>query len=131
MKEKVMEWLEDVEEARIYVAEALHEETETGDAGIDMDAEKEQTKDECKEDGIEDDPQYSHLNPEELLESPFAGQIGAKTTMQLSLVEKEILQEKTQKLDQWQRRVVDTGIKFARNSVRQGKDLTKPQQLQK
>ena len=118
VKEKVMEWLEDVEEARMYVEESLKNEIETEDTGIDLDAEKEQEIDDCEEEGDVEDPQYSHLNPDEFLKNHGASNIGVKITNQLILLESVILDEKTQRLDEWQRKVVDIGIQFARDTVK-------------
>ena len=101
VKQKVMEWLKGVEEARNYVEETLKNEADTDAAGIDMDAEKVQEIDECEEDGIEEDQQFMHLNPDGLMENTFASNIGYKITKQLILQEREILENNTQKLDEW------------------------------
>ena len=118
VKEKVMEWLEDVEEARMYVEETLKNETETEETGIDLDAEKEQEIDDCEDEGNEEDPQYSHLNPDGFLNNPCESNMGIKITKQLILLDNELLNDKTKKLDEWQRKVVDIGIMFARNTVK-------------
>ena len=47
VKQQVMEWLEDVEEARNYVEETLRTKADNDEAGIDMDAEKEQEMEDC------------------------------------------------------------------------------------
>ncbi len=103
----------------MYVQETLKEQSNV-EAGEEMDAEKEQEIDECEEEGIEEDIQYSHLNPDGLLEGPSASASnkGSLMTKQLILQETEVLQNRTQKLDEWQRVVVDTGINFARNIVK-------------
>ena len=99
----------------------MREQEDTEDAGNEMDAEKEQEIDDCEEEGIVEDPIYSHLNPEGILESPFAGNIGSTMTKKLIIQETEVLEDKTQKLDQWQRKVIDTGIKYARDTVKSRK----------
>ena len=113
-----MEWLEDVEEARTYVGETLRDQENDNEAGNEMDAEKEQEINECDEEGNEEDPQYSHLNPDGLLENPFASIIGVKMTKQLILQETHVLETQTQNLDAMQKVVIDLGIKFARNIVK-------------
>ena len=118
VKEKVMEWLEDIEEARMYVEETLMNEAETEETGKDMDAEKEQEIDDCEEEGVDEDPQYCHLNPDGFLQNPCESNMGVKKMHQLLVMEIGILEEKTQKLDEWQRKVVDIGMKFARDIVK-------------
>ena len=121
VKQIIMEWLEDVEEARLYVEETLQNEASTEEIGNAVDAEKEQEIHECEEEGIEEDPMYCHLNPEGLLENLYVSNLGGAKTKQLIIEETEILYVRTQQLDQWQKRVVDIGIKFARDTVKSRK----------
>ena len=48
VKKKIMEWLEEVEEARSNVEETLKNRENTEEAGIEMDAENEQEVDDCE-----------------------------------------------------------------------------------
>ena len=93
VKGNVMEWLEDVEEARMYVEETLNNEVKTEETGTDMDAEKEQEIDDCEEEGVEEDPQYAHLNPDGFLKNVCESNIGVNKTKQLILLDSEILKE--------------------------------------
>ena len=70
-----MAWLEDVEEARLYVETALRDQASIEEAGNEINAKKEQEVDEHAEGGMEKDPEYCLLNPEELLQHPYAASI--------------------------------------------------------
>ena len=67
VKAVVMEWIENVEEARMHVEETLHDEAATTETGAAMDPEKEHSELQCDEEGIEDDLEYIHIDPGEFL----------------------------------------------------------------
>ena len=112
VKEKVMEWMEDVEEARYFVEEVMKNEVDIEEIGEHMDAEKHLEDLECDIEGIEEDEKYRHLDPEGLKELviPDAGNWHRK----LELLDTNVLEQETCKLDKWQRKVVDVGLKFVR-----------------
>ena len=85
-----------------------------------MDAENEQNILDCAEEGEEEDPLYQHINPEGFLHNPCPIN-NNQLCKQLQLDETEILNNKTQQLDEDQRRVVDIGIQFARDTVKSSK----------
>ena len=66
VKGKVMEWIEDVEEARYFVEEVMKNEVNLEETGENMDPEMHQDKIECEMEGLEEDEQYRHLDPEGL-----------------------------------------------------------------
>ena len=114
VKRVIMEWMEDVEEARYFVEEAMKNDIdvdidETGEA---MDPEKHKEDLECEIEGTEEDERYRHLDPEGLkdLDFPAAGNWYRK----LELLDTHVLEKQTCMLDVWQRKVVDNGLRFVR-----------------
>ena len=61
-----MEWMEDIEEARYFVEEIMQQEVDVESTGENLDPEKHQEIMECELEGLEDDEQYLHLDPEGL-----------------------------------------------------------------
>ena len=119
-----MEWIQNVEEARMHVEEILKNEVDTEEAGIEMDAEKEQDILDCLDEGEDEDPLYHHLNPEGFLDNPCPINSN-KLCKQLQLEEKEVLETRTQKLDGDQRKGVDMAIEFARDTIKASKHPNK------
>ena len=64
-----MEWIEDVEEARYVVEEPMKNEVNLEETGENMDPEMHQDKIECEMEGLEEDDQYRHLDPDGLKEN--------------------------------------------------------------
>ena len=104
-----MEYLENTEEARLFVEEAMKlQETAT-----EMDPEGEQERDDCEDEGQFLHPDFHHLNPEEL------DIISEKTAKEkffkpIDIDERKILLDKTRRLDFYQKKVVEKGIRMAR-----------------
>ena len=113
VKTQIMEWMEDVEEARYYVEETMKNDLNVGETGEEIDPEKEKEDLECDMEGIEEDEQYVHLDTEGLKgkDIPNPGTWFRK----LQVLDLDTLEAKTNTLDKWQRKVLDVGIKFARN----------------
>ena len=107
-----MEWMQDVEEARYFVEEAMKNEIDVNETGEDFDPEKEKEDLECLIEGEEEDEIYSHLDPEGLKEKDFPEPGGWYRKLQV--LNTDVLEEKTLRLDQWQRTVVDIGLEFVR-----------------
>ena len=112
VKSKVMEWMEDVEEARYFVEEVMKNEVDIDEIGEKMDPQVHQDDIECDLDGLEEDEQYRHLDHTGLKDRdiPDAGNWYRK----IELKDQNILEQETCRLDKWQRQVVDTGLKFVR-----------------
>ena len=66
VKNQVMEWIEDVEEARYYVEEAMKNEIDLEETGENLDPENLQDRLDCEIEGIEEDEKFGHLDPEAL-----------------------------------------------------------------
>ena len=94
VKGQVMEWIQNVEEARMHMEEILKNEVDTEEAGIEMDAEKEQDILDCLDEGEDEDPLYHHLNPEGFLDNPCPINSN-KLCKQLQLEEKEVVETRT------------------------------------
>ena len=107
-----MEWLEDVEEARYFVEEVLKNDVDIKETGENIDPQIHQEDIECELQGTEEDDLYKHLDPEGLKgrEIPDMGIWYRK----LELMDKDELEQKTRKLDKWQRQVVDVAIIYVR-----------------
>ena len=114
VKRVIMEWMEDVEEARYFVEEAMKNDIDVDidKTGQAMDPEKHKEDLECEIEGTEEDERYRHLDPEGLkdLDFPAAGNWYRK----LELLDTHVLEKQTCMLDVWQRKVVDNGLRFVR-----------------
>ena len=107
-----MEYLEDTEEARLMASEMMINNTVTGEF---MDPEGEQELDDNRLDTIETIGEFEHLDTE-FVDKPtdvFESQFRPITTRPL----KELCKQ-AQKLDFFQRQVVQIGIKYARDIVK-------------
>ena len=130
VKSQVMEHLESVEEARIFVR-MQEEKLNLEDTALAMDAENEQ--DNAENEGIEEeDQELSHLNQdvEESKDKEKTGSIFPSIDVSEEVREK--LEEKTQRLDKWQTVVLCMAIGFAKDCRRaeiNGKRMPKPRNL--
>ena len=107
-----MEFLDDVEEARYFIGESKrNEEVENI-----LDPEHIQEVDDCEYEGIIDHPDYPNLDIE-ALEREVRSKI-EKTYRTIDLDNLQDLLEKTKKLDYFQRKVVEVGIKYSRQLVK-------------
>ena len=127
IKSKVMEHLNDVEEARHYVEEAKQAKVKVdlSTVAINLDAAAEQENAECQEEMEEVHPDYLHLDPgnhEEIEDNIQQQNIYRK----INLPNIHTLKEKTKQLDPYQRSVIDIGIKYARDIVKARKEGNRP-----
>ena len=112
VKGKVMEWMEDVEEARYYVEEVMKGDVDVDQIGEVIDPENQKDNLDCDVDGIEEDEQYAHLDPEGLKQLDFS--TTGNWFRKLDLLDISALEEQTRRLDEWQRKVVDVGLMFVK-----------------
>ena len=111
VKSQVMEFLENIEEARYFVEEKCrNEEIEKLLAPDTL-----QEIDDCEYEGIINHPDYPDLDIQALEET---GKRFEKTYRIINLDNIEILLEKTRKLDYFQKKVVEIGIGYARYLVK-------------
>ena len=113
VKEQVMEHLDGVSEAR-YFAEEFRRNEDTGET---LDPQGEQDVDDCEYEGIIDHPDFPDLDLE-ALEEEVKKKSFEKTYKVMDIDDMEVLMEKTRNLDYYQRKVLEVGIRYARNIVK-------------
>ena len=111
VKRVVMEWLEDVEEARYFVEEVMSEESKLDEVAQDMDPENLKENIECDVEGFEEDENYLHLNTDGLPKCDTTSP--GNWFKKIDVLPKDVLDEKTRKLDKWQRKVLENALKYA------------------
>ena len=121
VKSQVMEHLESNEEARYMVEEA----SKAKEIGKDLDPEGEQDIDDCENENLFLHPDYEHLNPDELGLTEKRVQ-HERIYRPIEIDNINILRQKTRKLDFYQRKVIEKGIKFSRQMVKGLKDKNPP-----
>ena len=97
VKAKVMEWMEDVEEARYFVEEVMKNEINLEETGDNMDPEMHQEDIDCELEGVEEDEQYRHLDPEGLKDSDIPD--STSWYRKLEVKDQYVLEQETCKLD--------------------------------
>ena len=107
-----MEYLEDVTEAR-YFAEEHQKNLEIGQ---ELDPLGEQDDDECEYEGIIDHPDYPEIEISHMDEAKCQKIENTFKIMELEPL--ETLREKTRHLDYFQKKVIETGLKYARQVVK-------------
>ena len=110
VKNQVMEWIDDVEEARICVAEALKNDEKLDEVEATLDAEHRKDNIECEEEGIEADPIYEHLDRGDHNENDFLPSTNWCKT--LDIKSDDELSIETQLLDKNQRKTLDLFLRY-------------------
>ena len=124
VKEKVMEYLEDVQEARYYVEEAKKK-LDLEQIGKELDAAKEQDNAECQDETAELHPDYAHIDTEGIEDSePHEDNAKQAPNIyrQIDIPDLKELKENTRLLDSYQRGVIDIGIQYAKEIKKAEKD---------
>ena len=120
VKSQVMEHLESTEEARFMIQEALNNDDEVGAV---LNPTGEQENDDCEMEEMLLHPDYQHLDPAEYLiseKNPVE-----RTYRPITIDSIDLLKENTRKLDVYQRKVVERGVRYAREVVK-SKSLKNP-----
>ena len=120
VKMQVMEFLEDIQEAR-YMMDQLKRELELDlvkEAGKMLDPAGELDNEECQEEGSEENEAYEFCNPEELIGISEPDNNPPQTYRKLELIDKKLLREKTQTLDENQREVINIVVKYSKDVVK-------------
>ena len=124
VKRQVMEYLEDVTEARHFVEEVMKE-MDLNATGMAMDPTLAQENLDCEEEGIMEHPDYFHINPKNVDE--FKDEIPLKSMYRkIEIQPIEVLRKKTRDLDIFQRHVINTGVKFAKDVVKSRNNFSEP-----
>ena len=116
VKKQVMEWLDNVDEAMYYAEEALKNEVKIDEVGDVLDAENNQDKLDCEEEGIEADPMYEHLDRGDHNENEFLP--SNNWCKRIDLKDDDQLMMEAQNLDRYQRKTLDIGLEYARDIVK-------------
>ena len=122
VKEQVMEHLESVEEARYNLLEA-EKKKDMERIGMILDSTFHQDNAECQEEGLEEHPDYLHLDPEDMGMIDEDGGLQVQSTYRsIEIPSDNVLNQKSRGLDEQQRMVLDIGIKYAKDIVKSRKD---------
>ena len=122
VKEQVMEHLESVEEARYNLQEA-EKRLDMERIGMILDSTLHQDNAECQEEGLEEHPDYVHLDPEDMGMIDEENALETKSTYKMIEIPSDnVLRTATRSLDEHQRMVLDIGIKYAKDIVKARKN---------
>jgi hypothetical protein len=122
VKEQVMEHLESVEEARYNLQEA-EKKLDLERIGMILDSTLHQDNAECQEEGLEEHPDYLHLDPEDMgMVDEENAQQARSTYKAIEIPDGDVLRMATRTLDEQQQMVLDIGIKYAKDIVKARKD---------
>ena len=121
VKSQVMEHLESTEEARFMVQEALNQNDEVG---AEMDPTGEQENDDCELEELLMHPDYQHLDPSEFLNVEKTTKT-EKSYRPIKIDDMDLLRKSTRELDFYQRKIVERGVRYAREVVK-SKHLKNP-----
>ena len=125
VKAQVMEHLENVDEARYMVEEYLRTKEEEEEIGANLDPEKEQEIDDIDCEEEEYHPEFSHLDPTELLTAENNPIMREKMFKLIEIGDLDDLREQTRRLDKCQLFVVEKAIRYARGLVKSLKQKNK------
>ena len=125
VKEQVMEHLESIEEARYYVDEAnLNIDMER--MGILMDPTAQQDNNECQDEGLEEHPEYLHIDPDDLQIQEDASMSASRHGYRsFEISDENDLKKRSRELDDDQRIILDRAIKYAKDLVKARRDGNK------
>ena len=114
VKAKVMPYLEDVEEQRFFVEEAtkLLDPTKIGDQ---LAPTREQDNDDALNEGVQDDPDYQHIDPNNI---DIPQEVKTSGYGNINIPDKKELHVRTRRLDKDQHRVVDIIITYCKDLAR-------------
>ena len=123
VKGQVMEHLEGVEEARYYV-EQVKKETDLTDVANTLDPMLEQDNAECNEELEADHPEFSHIDPGNIVTDKEL--VKAGNYKQIEIPADDELKKRTRSLDKWQREVLNICIRYAKDIVKARRDGNAP-----
>ena len=115
VKKQVMEFLDDVTEARFFVEEVMKE-IDVNQTGFEMDPTLAQENLDCEDEEIVEHPDYGHINPDIV---DMNDEVPLKSIYRkVEIQSMDILKKKTRSLDEFQRHVINTAVKFAKDVVK-------------
>ena len=119
VKQQVMEYLEDVTEARYFVEEVMKE-LDVEKIGIVLDSNLEQVNDDCEDEKSEEHPEFQHLHPDLVDCDEKVNSKSIYRNIEIKCL--KTLKENTRSLDVYQRKVVDIGVKYSKDIVKSRKN---------
>ena len=122
VKSQVMEYLVDVQEARHFVDQA-EKELNLEEIATQMDPNNEQDNAECQELGDEEHPDYQHVDPD-LLDIPNET-VRKGLYKRIEIPNVDELKRNTRALDEFQKEVLNIGIKYAKGCVKARRENNK------
>ena len=124
VKRQVMEHLQDVTEARYFAEECLKD-VDLEETEMNLNAAQMQENADSELESIMDHPGYGHIDPDLLENADECLPIQNRyRKVQISSIED--LKESTRSLDEFQRTVVDAGIRYAKDLVMARKSFSAP-----
>ena len=124
IKRQVMEHLQDVTEARYFAEECLKD-VDLEETEMNLNAAQMQENADSELESIVDHPGYGHIDPDLLENADECLPIQNRyRKVQISSIED--LKESTRSLDEFQRTVVDAGIRYAKDLVMARKSFSAP-----
>jgi hypothetical protein len=91
--------------------------------GMILDSTLHQDNAECQEEGLEEHPDYVHLDPEDMGMIDEENALETKSTYKMIEIPSDnVLRTATRSLDEHQRMVLDIGIKYAKDIVKARKN---------
>ena len=114
VKQFLMPFAQGVEEARFYVQQAMKNGQEETKIGDELDGELENELLECQDEEEVIHPDFAHLNPDELEIGKDIMQT-KKTIRNIETRTLDQILEEARQLDQFQKEVLNLGIKYAQN----------------
>ena len=124
VKRQVMEHLQDVTEARFFAEEALRD-VDLEETECNLNTAQMQENDDLEVEGIEEHPGYGHIDPD-LLDNAEDHVLIQSRYRKVEIPSLDDLKESTRNLDEYQRHVVDVGIRYAKDMVMARKSSSAP-----
>ena len=122
VKAQVMEHLESVEEARYYVEEA-NMNVDMERMGTLLDPTNQQDNEDCQDEGIEEHPEYLHIDPDDLeMQDQATTNAIRHSYRSFEISDEDDLKERSRELDGDQRMILDKAIKYAKDIVKSRRD---------
>ena len=134
VKERIMPFLVDVTEARVWAKE-MERENRTEEIALELDAAMEQENMDDEGDGMTEHPDLQHLDPDQYDLNNNDGQEKTRNPTiygRIDLPDENTLREKTRELDENQRKVVDTVVQYCKSRIKareRGNQVPKPEHM--
>ena len=104
----------------MYYVEQAKKELDLTEISKDLDPALEQENADCDEEELVEHPEFAHADPDQLM----TGEDKVKTSIyrQIDIPNDTLLKENTRSLDEYQREVINIGVKYAKGVVKARKE---------